>query len=44
MHLQDGRRIIGISKEKVQAAGEYKAAVQAGRAAALVDWVADDST
>ena len=44
MHLQDGRRIIGISKEKAQAAREYGAAVQAGKAAALVDSVADDST
>jgi Vault protein inter-alpha-trypsin domain len=44
MHFADGRRIIGVSKEKAQAAREYQAAVQAGKAAALVDWVTDDST
>jgi hypothetical protein len=36
MHFKD-------SKEKAQAAREYETAVQAGKAAALVDWVADDS-
>jgi hypothetical protein len=44
MHFADGRRIIGMAKEKAQAASEYETAVHAGKTAALVDWVTDDST
>jgi hypothetical protein len=42
MHFADGRVIIGVSKEKGQAAEEHTQALEAGKTTALVEWVSDD--
>jgi hypothetical protein len=43
MRFADGRVITGVSKEKSEAAHEYKNAISAGKASGLVDWVTNDS-
>ena len=39
----DGRVIVGVVKEKSEAAGAFQSALDAGRIAGLVEWVTDDS-
>lgn len=38
----DGRVIVGVAKEKLEAAQAFQSAVDAGRTAGLVEWVTDD--
>lgn len=38
----DGRVIVGVAKEKSEAAQAFQSAVDAGRTAGLVEWVTDD--
>jgi hypothetical protein len=39
----DGRVIVGVAKEKSEAAQAFQSAVDAGKTAGLVEWVTDDS-
>ena len=39
----DGRVIVGVAKEKSEAAEAFQSALDAGRTAGLVEWVTDDS-
>jgi hypothetical protein len=38
-----GRIIVGVAKEKSEAAQAFQSALDAGRTAGLVEWVTDDS-
>lgn len=39
----DGRVIVGVAKEKSEAAEAFQSALDAGKTAGLVEWVTDDS-
>ena len=39
----DGRVIVGVAKEKSEAAEAFHSALEAGKSAGLVEWVTDDS-
>lgn len=43
MSTSSGKAIVGISKHKTRAKSEFEVAVQAGKTAALVEWITDDS-
>lgn len=38
----DGRRIVGVAKEKVKATEEHEKAIQEGKFTGLLEWVTDD--
>ncbi|KAJ3552371.1 hypothetical protein NM688_g4182 [Phlebia brevispora] len=42
MRTGEGRRIIGVVKEKVQASAEHEEALKQGKTTALVEWATDD--
>ena len=39
----DGRVIVGVAKERLEAAQAFQSALDAGKTAGLVEWVTDDS-
>lgn len=42
MRMDNGHTIVGIAKERQQAATDHASAIRQGKATSLVEWVTDD--